>query len=137
MKTKEALNFLHEKNEKELLQTLSKLNGDLINKSNIYQNNKEKLKETEISLNEKMDIKEYKLKHAYYMYLIEQQELLNIEILEIKKSIDKNKEEIIKAKKKNEKINDYFKEKEKETKRVIERRENWLNNYKVKNPYEE
>ena len=136
MKTKEALNFLHEKNEKELLQTLSRFNKDLIVKSSLYQNNTEKLKEAEILLTEKMDIKEYKLKHAYHMYLIEQQEILSIEILEVKTSIDKIKEEIIKSKRKNEKINDYFKEKEKETKRVIERREDWLNNYKVKNPYQ-
>lgn len=136
MKTKEALNFLHEKNEKELLQTLSRFNKDLIVKSSFYQNNTEKLKEAEILLTEKMDIKEYKLKHAYHMYLIEQQEILSIEILEVKTSIDKIKEEIIKSKRKNEKINDYFKEKEKETKRVIERREDWLNNYKVKNPYQ-
>lgn len=134
MKTKEVLNFLHEKSEKDLLKNLSQLNSMLINKSNEYHNNKEKQKETEILLTEKMDIKEYKLKHAYHMYLIEQQELLGVEILEIKASIDKVKEDIIKIKRKNEKINDYFKEKE--TRKVIERREDWLNNYKVKNPYE-
>lgn len=132
MKTKEVLNFLHEKSEKDLLKNLSQLNSMLINKSNEYHNNKEKQKETKILLTEKMDIKEYKLKHAYHMYLIEQQELLGVEILEIKASIDKVKEDIIKIKRKNEKINDYFKEKE--TRKVIERREDWLNNYKVKNP---
>ena len=97
MKAQEALNLLHEKNEKDLLKNLSELNSQLINKSNQSHYNKEKLLETEEFLKSDMGIKQYKLKHAYQMYLIEQQEELSIEISEIKSKIDKTKEEILNA----------------------------------------